>query len=95
MEAEVAEAALVEAEVAKAALMEAEVATLELERLKADNANQKQLIDTQNQEMKALPKITDGDVPDMAAELRDDLKAIKAQLDDLKAIKEAGCCSML
>ena len=41
-----------------------------------------------------------GGVPDMAIELRDNLKAIKAQLDDLKVIKEAvtkpsdGCCSM-
>ena len=41
-----------------------------------------------------------GGVPDMAVELRDDLKAIKAQLDDLKVIKEAvtkpsgGCCSI-
>ena len=36
-------------------------------------------------------EVTDGDVPDMAAELREDMKAIKAQLsqlDDVKAIKE-------
>ena len=31
-----------------------------------------------------------GGVPDMAVELRDDLKAIKAQLDELKAIKQAA-----
>ena len=80
-----------------------EATLLELERLKAEIENQKQLlVDAQNQnqllinahqnqETEAPPTITEGNVPDMAAELREDMKAIKAQLsqlDDVKAIKE-------
>ena len=37
---------------------------------------------------KAPPKITDGDVPDMAVELREDMKEIKAQLTQLNDVKE-------
>ena len=71
-------------------------ATPELERLKAENENQKQqLIDAQllinahqNQETEAPPTITEGNVPDMAAELRKDMEAIKAQLSQLDGVKE-------
>ena len=60
-------------------------AVLELERLKADNENKQLLIDAQNQKMlKDPPKIADCDVPDVAGELREDMKAIKEQLSNLQ-----------
>ena len=67
-------------------------------RAKLDKEDKDQSKASKNDEWEDVQGV--GGVPDMAVELRDDLKAIKAQLDDLKVIKEAvtkpsgGCCSI-
>ena len=57
-------------------------------RAKLDKEDKNQSNASKNDEWEDVQGV--GGVPDMAVELRDDLKAIKAQLDELKAIKQAA-----